>query len=159
MANEEEIILTKEGLAKLEAELDELRYVKRAEVAARIKLAISYGDLKENSEYHAAKNDQAFMEGRILTIQRMLKKARVADSTDLSSVNVGAVAVLLDKEMNEKISYRIVSPSEADVLDGKVSYESPLGKSLLGKKVGDLVVVAAPVGEIEYELLEIKASE
>ncbi|MBO9598518.1 MAG: transcription elongation factor GreA [Cohnella sp.] len=159
MANEEEIILTKEGLAKLEAELDELRYVKRAEVAARIKLAISYGDLKENSEYHAAKNDQAFMEGRILTIQRMLKKARVADSSDLSTVNVGAVAVLLDKEMNEKISYRIVSPSEADVLDGKVSYESPLGKSLLGKKVGDLVVVAAPVGEIEYELLEIKASE
>lgn len=159
MANEEEIILTKEGLAKLEAELDELRYVKRAEVAARIKLAISYGDLKENSEYHAAKNDQAFMEGRILTIQRMLKKARVADSSDLSTVNVGSVAVLLDKEMNEKISYRIVSPSEADVLDGKVSYESPLGKSLLGKKVGDLVVVTAPVGDIEYELLEIKASE
>ncbi|WP_027087026.1 transcription elongation factor GreA [Cohnella panacarvi] len=159
MAKEEEIILTKEGLAKLEAELDELRYVKRAEVAARIKLAISYGDLKENSEYHAAKNDQAFMEGRILTIQRMLKKARVVVSTDLSSVNVGSVAVLLDKEMNEQISYRIVSPTEADVLDGKISYESPLGKSLLGKKVGDQVVVAAPVGEIEYELLEIKASE
>lgn len=159
MANVEEIILTKEGLAKLEAELEELKYVKRPEVAARIKLALSYGDLRENSEYHAAKDEQGFMEGRILTIQRMLKNARVVESTDLSAVNVGSVAVLLDKEMNEKISYRIVSPSEADVLEGKISYESPLGKSLLGKKVGDLVVVAAPVGEIEYELLEIKASE
>ena len=159
MANEEEILLTKEGLAKLETELEELKYVKRAEVAARIKLAISYGDLKENSEYHAAKNDQAFMEGRILTIQRMLKNSRVADSSDLSTVSVGAVVVLLDKEMSEKISYRIVSPSEADVLESKISYESPLGKSLLGRKVGDHVVVAAPVGAIEYELLEIKASE
>lgn len=159
MANEEEILLTKEGLAKLEAELEELKYVKRQEVAARIKLAISYGDLKENSEYHSAKNDQAFMEGRILTIQRMLRNARVADSTDVSAVAVGVVVVLLDKEMDEKIEYRIVSPSEADVLEGKISYESPLGKTLLGKRVGDLVRVDAPVGVIEYKLLEIKAAE
>ncbi|MFD0673256.1 transcription elongation factor GreA [Cohnella sp. GCM10027633] len=158
MANEDEILLTKEGLAKLEAELEELKYVKRQEVAARIKLAISYGDLKENSEYHSAKNDQAFMEGRILTIQRMLRNARVANSTDMSTVAVGAVVVLLDKEMDEKIEYRIVSPSEADVLEGKISYESPLGKTLLGKRVGDLVRVDAPVGVIEYKLLEIKAA-
>ncbi len=157
MANEEEILLTKEGLAKLEAELDELKYVKRQEVAARIKLAISYGDLKENSEYHAAKDDQAFMEGRILTIQRMLKNARVADSSDASTVNVGSNVVLLDKELNDKLSYRIVSPSEADVFEGKVSYESPLGKALLGKRVGDLVEVEAPAGVIAYELLEIRA--
>jgi transcription elongation factor GreA len=152
----EEVILTKEGLAKLEAELDELKYVKRQEVAARIKLAISYGDLKENSEYHAAKNDQAFMEGRILTIQRMLKNARVATGTDLSEVSIGTIVVLLDKEMSEKLSYRIVSPSEADVLEERISYESPLGKTLLGKRVGDRIKVDAPMGVIEYELLEIK---
>ncbi|MFC5531192.1 transcription elongation factor GreA [Cohnella yongneupensis] len=157
MANEDEIILTKEGLAKLETELEELKYVKRKEVAARIKLAISYGDLKENSEYHAAKNDQAFMEGRILTIQRMLKKARVAVSTDLTKVSVGTIVVLLDKEVSEKISYRIVSPSEANVLEERISYESPLGKTLLGKKVGDRIMVDAPMGVIEYELLEIKS--
>lgn len=157
MANDEEILVTKEGLAQLEAELDELQHVKRAEVAARLKLAISYGDLKENSEYHSAKNDQAFMEGRILTIQRMLKNARVVNSSDASTVNVGSTVTLLDKEMNEKLDYRIVSPSEADVFEGKVSYESPLGKALMGKKVGDLVEVAAPAGVIEYEVLEIKA--
>lgn len=157
MANDDEILVTKEGLAQLEAELDELQHVKRAEVAARLKLAISYGDLKENSEYHSAKNDQAFMEGRILTIQRMLKNARVVDSSDASSVNVGSTVTLLDKEVNEKLDYRIVSPSEADVFEGKVSYESPLGKALMGKRAGDLVEVAAPAGVIEYEVLEIKA--
>lgn len=157
MARDDEILVTKEGLAQLEAELDELQHVKRQEVAARLKLAISYGDLKENSEYHAAKNDQAFMEGRILTIQRMLKNARVVDSTDASRVNVGSNVVLLDKEMNEKLTYRVVSPSEADVFEGKVSYESPLGKALMGKRVGDLIEVEAPAGVIAYELLEIKA--
>lgn len=159
MAKNDEIILTKEGLAKLEAELDELQNVKRQEVAARLKLAISYGDLKENSEYHAAKDDQAFMEGRILTLQRMLKNARVVENADASKVSVGAVAVLLDKEMNEKLEYRVVGPTEADVFEGKVSYESPLGKALLGKRVGDRVEVEAPVGIIVYELLEIKTAE
>lgn len=157
MSNEE-IILTKEGLAQLEAELDDLKYVKRKELAARIKLAISYGDLKENSEYHSAKEDQAFMETRILTIERMLKKAKIVDSQDmdLSVVNIGSVVVLNDIEFAEKIEYKIVGTEEADVNENKISYESPLGKELIGKKTGAIVEVNAPMGVIKYELLEIK---
>jgi transcription elongation factor GreA len=157
MSNDE-IILTKEGLAKLELELEELKTVTRKEVASRIKTAISYGDLKENSEYHAAKNDQAFMEGRIITIERMLKKARVADQVDTTTVNVGSIVILNDVEFSEKVQYRVVGPSEADVIENKISYESPLGRSLMGKSVGDTISVNAPMGLIKYELLEIKAN-
>lgn len=157
MSNEE-VILTPEGLAKLEQELEELKTVKRKEIAERIKIAISYGDLKENSEYHSAKNDQAFMETRITTIQRMLKVAKVARSEDISTVQVGFVVVLNDLEFAETIEYRIVGPAEADVMENKISYESPLGQSLIGKSVGDKISVAAPMGKIEYELLEIKAA-
>ncbi len=158
MSNDE-IILTEEGLAQLEAELDELKYVKRKELAARIKLAISYGDLKENSEYHSAKEEQAFMETRILQIDRMLKKAKIvkADSMDLSSVQIGTVVVLNDIEFAEQIEYKIVGTEEADVVENKISYESPLGKELLGKKAGSIIEVNAPAGIIRYELLEIKA--
>ncbi|MGN7454341.1 transcription elongation factor GreA [Paenibacillus pasadenensis] len=157
MANEE-IILTAEGLAKLEAELEDLKGPKRRELAQRIKTAISYGDLKENSEYHSAKEDQAFMETRILQIQAMLKKARVADSSDTSKVTVGSLVSLLDQEFDEKLQYRIVAPAEADVIDGKISYESPLGKTLIGKRVGDTVEVDAPMGKIQYKVLEIKSA-
>ncbi|QJC54007.1 transcription elongation factor GreA [Paenibacillus albicereus] len=157
MANEE-IILTAEGLAKLEAELEDLKGPKRRELAQRIKTAISYGDLKENSEYHSAKEDQAFMETRILQIQAMLKKARVADSSDTSRVTVGSLVSLLDQEFDEKLQYRIVAPAEADVIDNKISYESPLGKTLIGKHVGDTVEVDAPIGKIQYKVLEIKSS-
>lgn len=155
--SKEEVILTAEGLAKLEQELEELKTVKRAELAQRLKVAISYGDLKENSEYHSAKDDQAFMETRIQTIERMLKKARVVSNSDTSKVQVGSVVVLNDIEMAEKIEYRLVGPAEADVFDNKISYESPLGVALIGKSVGDSISVAAPVGVIKYELLEIKA--
>jgi transcription elongation factor GreA len=154
----EEVIVTQEGLEKLEAELEELKYVKRKEISERIKIALGYGDLKENSEYHSAKNDQAFMETRILIIEKMLKKARVidADSLDNSKVHIGSTVLLNDLEFAEKIEYRIVGTEEADVLDNKISYESPLGKELIGKKVGDVVNVDAPMGVIRYELLEIK---
>lgn len=157
--SKEEVILTKEGLAKLEAELDDLKHVKRRELAARIKLAISFGDLKENSEYHSAKEDQAFMETRILTIERMLKKARVVDSDqlDVSKVNIGSVVILNDIEFSEKIEYQIVGTEEADVAENKISYESPLGKELIGKKVGSIISVNAPMGVVQYELLEIRA--
>jgi transcription elongation factor GreA len=153
----DEIILTSEGLAKLELELEELKTVKRKELASRIKTAISYGDLKENSEYHSAKNDQAFMETRILTIEKMLKRARVADIVDTTTVYVGSTVILYDVEFSEKIEYRIVGASEADVLENKISYESPLGNSLMGKSVGDTISVNAPMGLISYELLEIRA--
>lgn len=158
MANEE-VIVTKEGLAKLEDELRDLKTVKRKELSERLKLAISYGDLKENSEYHSAKDDQSFMETRILILEKMITKAKVIDtqSLDLSVVNVGSVVVLNDVEFSEKIEYQIVGPSEADVLENKISYESPLGKELLGKKIGSVINVTAPMGIIKYELLEIKA--
>ncbi|GKU77428.1 transcription elongation factor GreA [Paenibacillus sp. L3-i20] len=155
----EELILTQEGLDKIEQELQELKTVKRKELAQRLKVAISYGDLKENSEYHSAKDDQAFMETRILSLERMLKIARVVDvkSISLTDVVIGSVVILNDIEFNEKIEYRIVGPAEADAADFKISYESPLGKELLGKKVGNKINVNAPMGIIQYELLEIKA--
>ncbi|MDB5055161.1 MAG: greA [Bacilli bacterium] len=154
-----EIILTREGMLKLELELDDLKSVKRKEIASRIKTAISYGDLKENSEYHSAKNDQSFMEGRIITLEKMLNKARVADSDsfDNTTVRVGSIVILNDLEVSEKIEYRIVGPAEADVFENKISYESPLGKSLMGKSVGSIIDVIAPMGLIKYELLEIRA--
>lgn len=156
--SKEEVILTKEGLAKLQAELDDLKYVKRKELAARIKLAISYGDLKENSEYHSAKNDQSFMETRIIVLEKMLNKAKVVNSGDLDSttVKVGTVVVVNDIELSEKMEYQIVGPAEADVLDNKISYESPLGKGLIGKQVGNVISIEAPMGVVKYEVLEIK---
>jgi len=156
MSNDE-VILTAEGKRKLEQELEELKTVGRKEMAERIKIALSYGDLKENFEYHSAKNDQGFMETRIQTIEKMLKKARVVESTDGSTVQVGSVVVLNDIEMAEKVEYQIVGTAEADVLQNKISYESPMGAALMGKSVGDKISVNAPVGVIEYELLEIKA--
>ncbi|MDF2670741.1 MAG: transcription elongation factor GreA [Paenibacillus sp.] len=156
--SKDEIIMTREGLDKIVEELEDLKTVKRKELAARIKLAISYGDLKENSEYHSAKNDQSFMETRILTLQNMIKRARVveAESLDRSTVNVGSIVILNDIEFDEKLEYKIVGPAEADVSDNKISYESPLGNSLMGQKVGSIVTVSAPVGLIKYELLEIR---
>jgi transcription elongation factor GreA len=155
MSNDE-IILTPEGLRSLELELEELKTVKRKELASRIKTAISYGDLKENSEYHSAKEEQGFMETRVLTIERMLKKARVVTNLDSSKVQVGSIVVLNDVEFAEKIEYKIVGSSEADVNENKISYESPLGVSLMNKKVGDKISVNAPMGVISYELLEIR---
>lgn len=155
MSNDE-IILTPEGLRSLELELEELKTVKRKELASRIKTAISYGDLKENSEYHSAKEEQGFMETRVLTIERMLKKARVVTNLDASKVQVGSTVVLNDVEFAEKIEYKIVGSSEANVNENKISYESPLGVSLMNKKVGDTISVNAPMGVISYELLEIR---
>ncbi|MGO4274600.1 transcription elongation factor GreA, partial [Paenibacillus sp. TAF58] len=145
-----------EGLRSLELELEDLKTVKRKELASRIKTAISYGDLKENSEYHSAKNDQSFMETRILTIERMLKVAKVVKNIGTSTVQVGSTVVLNDVEFAEKIEYKIVGTQEADVNENKISYESPLGVSLMGKSVGDVISVNAPMGVINYELLEIR---
>jgi len=159
MSNEE-VILTKEGLQKLQDELDDLKYVKRRELAERIKVAISYGDLKENSEYHSAKEEQGFMETRVIILERMLKNARVIESDQLSmdKVQIGCTVILNDIEFAEKLEYKIVGAAEADVNENKISYESPLGKELLGKSVGSIISVEAPMGVIKYELLEIKLS-
>ncbi|MEX1029689.1 MAG: transcription elongation factor GreA [Paenibacillaceae bacterium] len=153
-----ELVLTREGMEQLKLELDDLKNVKRKELAARLKLALSYGDLKENSEYHSAKNDQSFLETRIKQLTQMINKARVADldSLDTSKVHVGSVVILNDVEFAEKLQYRVVGPAEADVLENKISYESPLGQSLMGKSVGDVINVVAPAGVIQYELLEIR---
>lgn len=154
----EEILLTAEGKAQIEQELQELKTVKRKELAERLKVAISYGDLKENSEYHSAKDDQAFMETRILQLERMLRHARIVEASDSGVVSVGALVVMNDIEFAEQIEYRIVSPAEANVAENKISYESPLGKELLGKKAGDIISVNAPMGVLQYELLEIRTS-
>ncbi|HUC91182.1 MAG TPA: transcription elongation factor GreA [Paenibacillus sp.] len=158
--NKDEVLLTQEGLAKIEEELRELKTVKRKELAERLKVAISYGDLKENSEYHSAKDDQAFMETRILMLERMLRNARIVDekSLNLNEVTVGCIVILNDIEFAERLEYRIVGPAEANAADNKISYESPLGKELLGKKVGDVISVNAPMGILQYELLKIKAT-
>lgn len=160
MANEEEVIVTAEGYAKLEEELKYLKGPKRKELSKRLKLAISFGDLKENSEYHSAKDDQSFMETRIMQLEKMLTKAKVIDANSINfdKVNVGTVVVLNDIEFSEKIEYQIVGPAEADVANNKISYESPLGKELMGKEVGSVINVNAPMGIIKYELLEIKAA-
>lgn len=157
MSNEE-LMLTPEGLDELKAELEELKTVKRKELAERLKVAISYGDLKENSEYHSAKDDQAFMETRILQLEKMLTKARVVHSSDASTVSIGSFVKLNDLEFKEIVEYRIVSPAEADAYNNKISYESPLGKELIGKVVGDTVSVTAPMGVIKYEVLDIRTN-
>lgn len=150
------VVLTQEGYDQLAEELEQLKGPKRREVAARLKQAISYGDLKENGEYHAAKDDQAFMETRIKQIEAMLRKARVVKAASNSAVSVGATVVLYDQEFDENVEYTLVGQAEADVANNKISYESPLGKSLLNKKVDDIIEVEAPVGTIVYKLLEIK---
>ncbi|GIP18750.1 transcription elongation factor GreA [Paenibacillus montaniterrae] len=152
----EEVVLTQEGYDKLVEELEQLKGPKRREVAERLKLAISYGDLRENSEYHAAKDDQAFMETRIKQLEGMLRKARIVKAEQASAVTIGATVVLYDEEFDENVEYTIVGQAEADVANNRISFESPLGKSLIGKKINDTVQVEAPVGTIVYKLLEIK---
>ncbi len=155
--SEKEVLLTPAGLKKLEDELEQLKSVKRREVAERIKLAISYGDISENSEYEDAKNEQAFVEGRIITLEKMLRNARVIheEEVDTQVVSIGSTVKVRDVEFKEDIEYVIVGSAESDPLENKISNESPVGKSLLGKRVGSKVEIQVPAGKIEYEILEI----
>ena len=157
MAAAKQVILTSQGLEKLEKELEYLKTVKRQEVAAEIKVALGYGDLSENSEYDEAKNKQAQMEIRIVEIETMLKNAKVIDEADISTetVSVGCTVKLYDVEFEEEIEYNIVGSTEADPSNGKISDESPVGAALLGKAVGDEVDVPAPAGSIKLKILEI----
>ena len=151
-----EIILTDEGLRKLEEELEQLKTVKRKEIAEKIKEALSFGDLSENSEYDEAKNEQAFVEARILQLETTLKNVRVLDDDELNNEIVSVSKVILrDVEFDEEVEYQIVGSTEADPASGKISDESPVGKGLIGHKIGETVVIEAPVGDIKYEILSI----
>lgn len=153
-----QVVLTYEGVRKLEEELNYLKTVKRKEVTQKIKTALSFGDLSENSEYDMAKNEQAFVEGRIANLENMLKTAKVIDEEDITTdtVNVGATVKVKDLEFDEEVEYTIVGSAEADPGKLKISNESPIGRSLIGKKVGDTVDVSVPDGVIKYKILEIK---
>jgi transcription elongation factor GreA len=155
--DEKETLLTPEGLRKLEEELDFLKTVKRKEVAERIKQAKEFGDLAENSEYEDAKNDQAFTEGRILTLEAMLRTARVIDNHDVRSdvVSIGSTLKVMDED-GEELTFTIVGSPEADPSHDKISNESPVGRAVLGKRKGDTVSVQAPAGTIKYTIKGIK---
>jgi len=151
------IYLTQDGLNKLEEELHYLKATKRGEVAERIKEARGFGDLSENSEYDAACEESAMVEARIRTLEEQLKLVKVVDHSDLKNdiVQVGSVVRVLDYEFDEEIEYSIVGMTESDPAQNKISDQSPVGKTLLGHKVGDVVVVTAPGGEYTYKVLEI----
>lgn len=157
MAENKEIILTQEGMQKLKDELEFLKTTKRQEVAAKIKVALGFGDLSENSEYDEAKNEQAEVEARINHIIDMLKYARILDESEIVSdeVSLGSKVKILDVEFEEELEYTIVSTTEADPANNKLSQESPVGKALMRGKVGDIVKAETPGGEVEFKILEI----
>ena len=153
-------ILTYQGLQKLEEELQNLKVVRRKEVAQKIKEAREQGDLSENAEYDAAKDEQRDIEARIEDIEKILKNAEVVveEEVELDKISIGCKVKILDVEENEELEYKIVGSTEANSLKGKISNESPVGKALLGAKIGDVVKVETHVGELEYKVLEIQRS-
>ncbi|MCL2528083.1 MAG: transcription elongation factor GreA [Defluviitaleaceae bacterium] len=155
--SEKKTVLTKEGLLRLEAELQELKLVRRKDVAAKIKEARGQGDLSENAEYDAAKEEQAEIEARIGMVEKMLGNAEVIseDDIDKDSIGVGSKVKLLDMEFDEEVEYLIVGSTEADPVGGRISNESPLGIALLRRNRGETVTVEAPDGVIQYQILDI----
>ncbi len=154
-----EVLLTPEGLKKLEGELELLKTVKRREVAQRIKEALEFGDISENSEYDDAKNEQAFIEGRIITLEKMLRNAKVIEHEDGQEdgvVAVGKKVVLRDLQTSEEFEYQIVGSAEADPIQAKISNESPVGKAILGKAQGDVVQVEVLDGLLKYEIVSVR---
>ncbi len=156
---EKEVIMTADGLKKLEEELEQLKSVKRREVAERIKQAIGFGDISENSEYEDAKNEQAFIEGRILTLEKMLRNVRIIDGENLVDgvVSIGSTVKLKDLESNDEIKYTIVGSIEADPGENKISNESPVGKAIIGQQKGSVVEVNVPAGQLKYQIMDILA--
>lgn len=151
------IMLTAEGLRQLEEELDYLKGERRKEIAEKIKVARSYGDLSENSEYDDAKNEQAIVEARIVTIEATLKNAVLIDESTISNehIHVGSKVQIENLKNSQVAEYRIVGSNESNPKEGKISDESPIGKGLLGHSVGDVVIVETPVGELSFKVLEI----
>ncbi|MGI6684314.1 MAG: transcription elongation factor GreA [Bacillota bacterium] len=156
--SDKEVILTVEGLKKLEEELEQLKSVRRREVAARIKQAIEFGDISENSEYEDAKNEQAFIEGTIMALEKKLRNARVIDANDVdvATVSVGSTVRIKDMSSGEELEYTIVGSVEADPAKNKISNESPVGKALLGHIIDDVVEINVPVGTIKFKVLSIR---
>lgn len=157
MEQSKEVLLTPEGLKKLEDELEHLKSVKRREVAERIKVAREFGDLSENSEYEEAKNEQAFIEGRIITLEKILRNARIVDeeSVNPAQVNVGSRVVLKDLESGDVHSYTIVGPSEADPRQSRISYQSPVGQAVMGRGAGQVVEVRLPNRLARFEIVQV----
>ena len=153
-------LLTYTGLKKLEDELENLKVFKRKEVAAKIKEAREQGDLSENAEYDAAKDEQRDIEARIEELEKILKNAEIVveDDVDLEKINIGCTVDVYDREFEEEMEFKIVGSTEANSLAGKISNESPVGRALIGKKVGDVVAVETQAGVIEYEVLKINRS-
>ena len=152
------IVVTQNGLKALEEELEQLKTIRRKEVSDKIRVARSYGDLSENSEYDEAKNEQAIVEARIADLEVMLKNVEILDETELDteSVSLGSTVKIHDEEFNEDIEYTVVGSTEADLDNNKISDESPIGKSLLGKKVGEIAEAQLPGGDIaKFKILTI----
>lgn len=152
-------ILTEEGLKKLEQQLEHLKSVRRIEVAQRIKQAIDFGDISENSEYDDAKNEQAFIEGEILRLEKILRESDVIHDDKSGSsdvVRLGNTVILRDVELGEDDTYMLVGSAEADVTEGKISNESPVGAAVLGHKIGDKIDITVPDGVLKYEVVAIK---
>jgi len=156
--NDRKVMLTKEGLEKIKKELHQLKTVKRKEIAEKISSAVAFGEIAENAEYRAAKNEQAFIEGRILTLEKIIENCELIDKSknDNRYVSPGSEIVVEDLKKKEKINYTLVDYVESDPGSGKISIASPIGKAVLGKKVGEKVKIRVPAGSIQYKILEIK---
>lgn len=155
--SDREVLLTAEGLARLEQELEELKGPKRREIAERIKVAREFGDLSENAEYEAAKNEQAFVEGRIMDLENLLRNARIVQDSEVDPlrVNIGTTVTLRDMESGELEEYTIVGSSEADPLKNRISYECPIGKAVFGQTTGSVVDVRLPGGQARYQIVAL----
>lgn len=154
---DKDVFLTEDGLKRLENELEELKTVKRKEIAEKIKQALSFGDISENSEYDEVKNEQAQLEDRINKLESMLRNAKIIDKEEITTdkVSIGSRVLVKDLEFDEEMEYTIVGSAEADPYNGKISNESPVGKALLGRKSGDIVDVIVPDGVIKYQIISI----
>lgn len=154
---DKDVFLTAEGLRKLENELDELKTVRRKEVAERIKQALAFGDISENSEYDEAKNEQAQLEEKIAKLEMVLRNAKLIDNEEISTdaVSIGSKVVVNDLEYDEEMEYTIVGSTEANPFEGRISNESPVGSALLGRKQDEIVEVQVPDGIIKYKIVSI----
>jgi transcription elongation factor GreA len=155
---EKKVVLTYDGLKRMEEELETLKIVKRKDVAEKIKEARGQGDLSENAEYDAAKEEQAEIEARIVVLEKMLRNAEVIDDDEVSKdkVSIGSTVVLYDVEFDETMTYTIVGSAEADPMNGRISNESPVGMALLGHKAGKKVTIETPDGSAQFKIVEIK---